>query len=72
MRRARYKTAECRNVAIRHAIDAFSQFFDQIQDNRRIIRFIGAQVGNPRAPVPKRTVKSLREHDIVPREQDAK
>jgi hypothetical protein len=72
VKRARYKTAECRNVAIGHAIDAFNLFFDHIRDNRRVIRFIKAQVGNSRVPVRKRAAKFLRERNIVPRQQDAK
>jgi hypothetical protein len=70
--RAEYKTAECRNIAIGHAIDAFSRFFDHIQDSRRIIRFIKGQVGNPRAPVRRRAEKFLREHDIIFRPKDKK
>ena len=61
---AEYRTAECRNVAIGHAIDSFTLFYDLVRDRSCIIRFVKAQVGNPRPPVHRRAVKFLRERRI--------
>ncbi len=62
---AQYQTAECRNVAIGHALNAFSQFFDSIQDKDRVIRFVTAQVRNPRPAVRRRAEKFLQERKLT-------
>ncbi|MBZ5496595.1 MAG: hypothetical protein LAP85_09345 [Acidobacteriia bacterium] len=61
---AKYKTPECRNVAIGHAIGSFDQFFDHVQDKDRIIRFVKKQLQNTRAPVRKRAEKFLKKRNI--------
>jgi hypothetical protein len=58
--RAEYKTAECRNIAIGHAIDALGLFLPYIRDKRRIVRFVKKQVGNPRPQVRRRAEVFLR------------
>jgi hypothetical protein len=46
--KAQYKTTECRNVALGHAIKAFDQFFDQIRDKGPVIAFVRRQLENTR------------------------
>jgi hypothetical protein len=53
---------ECRNVVIGQAIDAFDQFFDQIEDQAAVLKFVKRQVKNTRKPVAKRAEKFLRRH----------
>lgn len=38
--KANYQTTECRNVALGHAIRAFDQFFDQIEDKGPVIELV--------------------------------
>jgi len=61
--KAKYRTAECRNVAIGHAIDAFDLFMDRVQDRKHIIRFVKRQRVNSRAPVRRRAAKFLIKHE---------
>jgi hypothetical protein len=58
--RAAYKTPECRNVAIGHAIASFSQFFEFVPEKRPIVSFVKKQLGNTRPPVRKRAEKFLK------------
>jgi hypothetical protein len=58
--KARYKTAECRNVAIGHAIDSFDRFYEHIPDKPRILRFVRRQLTNPRPAVRKRAETFLK------------
>ncbi|MGE5293558.1 MAG: hypothetical protein ACM3VT_01890 [Solirubrobacterales bacterium] len=65
--KARYKhhgtpSPECRNVAIGHAIDAFDQFFDLIEDKASVTTFVKRQLKNTRKPVAKRAERFLRTH----------
>jgi hypothetical protein len=65
--KARYKvrgqpSPECRNVAIGHAIDSFSQFFDHIEDKPTVLRFVKKQLKNPRPAVAKKAAQFLRKH----------
>ena len=53
---------ECSNVALGHAIDAFDQFFDKIEDQAAIIRFVRRQLKNTRDKVVKKAEKFLRKH----------
>ncbi len=69
--RAEYKTPECRNIAIGHAIDAFGLFFEHIRDKEEISRFVARQISNPRPQVRKRAEKFLREQKIGLKERRA-
>ncbi|MGA2261360.1 MAG: hypothetical protein ABSH28_07985 [Acidobacteriota bacterium] len=62
---AEYKTPECRNVAIGHAIDSLDQFFDHVQDKDCIIRFVKKQLMNTRTPVRKRAERFLKKRNIL-------
>jgi hypothetical protein len=57
---AKYKTPECRNVAIGHAIDSFDQFFEHVQNKDAIIKFVKKQLKNTRSPVRKRAERFLK------------
>ncbi len=52
--KARYKTTECRNVALGHAIKAFDQFFDQIKDKGPVVAFVRRQLENTRNATRKK------------------
>jgi hypothetical protein len=66
--KARYKhhgspSPECRNVAIGHAIDAFDQCFDLIEDKTSVVAFVKRQLKNTRKHVAKKAERFLRTHD---------
>ncbi|MBN2315357.1 MAG: hypothetical protein JXM79_15620 [Sedimentisphaerales bacterium] len=50
---------ECRNVTIGQAIVAFDQFFDQIDDKTKVIKFVKRQLKNTRKPVVKKAERFL-------------
>jgi hypothetical protein len=65
--KARYRSRgkpspECRNVAIGHAIEAFDQIFDQIEDQQTILKFVKRQLRNSRKPVIRKAETFLRRH----------
>ncbi|NLH15970.1 MAG: hypothetical protein GX455_05275 [Phycisphaerae bacterium] len=65
--KARYQShgkpsPECRNVAIGHAIEAFDQIFDQIDDQQTVLKFVKRQLRNSRKPVIRRAEQFLRKH----------
>lgn len=68
--RAKYErhghpSPECRNVAIGQAVDAFDQFFDQIEDKAAVMRFVKRQLTNRRKPVLKKAERFLRKHGTI-------
>ena len=58
--RASYATAECRNVAIGHAIRAFDQIFDTAGGERTVLRFVSRQTENPRPATRAKAQRFLR------------
>ena len=67
VRKARYESRgrpspECRNVAIGHAVEAFDEFFDRIEDKASILKFVKSQLKNTRKPVVKKAERFLRRH----------
>ena len=58
--RASYATAECRNVAIGHAIRAFDQIFDAAGGQREVLRFVNRQTENPRPATRAKARRFLR------------
>ena len=62
VRRARYQTPECRNVAIGHAIEAFEVFFDLISDRAPVLRFTRRQLQNTRSAVRQKAERFLKRH----------
>lgn len=57
---ASYATAECRNVAIGHAIRALDEFFDAVGDKRSVLLFVSRQAGNPRPATRAKAERFLR------------
>ena len=57
---AKYKTAECANVARGHAIDVLSQMRLPVELRREVKAFVTKNLKNPRAAVRKRAEKFLR------------
>ena len=53
---------ECRNVALGHAIDAFDEFFDQIEDQAAVIKFVKRRRKNTRPKVAKKAERFLQKH----------
>lgn len=60
--KAKYKTPECKNIAIGHAIDAFAQFIEIVQDKKIIVNFVKRHVNNNRESVKKSATKFLRKY----------
>ncbi len=58
--KAKYQTAECRNVAMGHAIKSFDLFFDQIKDKRPVIKLIKKQLKNTRNATRKKAERFLK------------
>ena len=57
---AEYATAECRNVALGHALDAFEIFFDKIKNKQPVIDLATKQLDNTRSGTRKRAEKLLK------------
>jgi len=57
---AEYATAECRNVALGHALDAFEIFFDNIKNKQPVINLVTKQLDNTRSSTRKRAEKLLK------------
>jgi hypothetical protein len=57
---AKYATAECRNVALGHALDAFEIFFDKIKNKQPVIDLVTKQMDNTRNSTQKRAEKLLK------------
>jgi hypothetical protein len=58
--RASYATAECRNVAIGHAIRALDRFFEAAGEKRSVLRFVRRQAQNPRPATRAKAERFLR------------
>jgi hypothetical protein len=52
--RAHYATAECRNIALGHAIQSFDLFFEQVGDRASVSKLVRKQLKNPRAATRKK------------------
>ena len=57
--RARYQTAECRNVAIGQAIDSLGKFIHHLRDREPVLRFVRRQRLNSRPAVRKKAAEFL-------------
>ena len=58
--RAKYETAECRNVAIGHAIQSFDRFFAYIPRKGAVVGFVRRQLDNPRPATRRKAEKFLK------------
>lgn len=50
---------ECRNVALGHVINVFSEYKDELKEQKSIVRFLKRQTGNTRPTVRKRAKELL-------------
>ena len=60
----RYKTAECRNIALGHAIDSLDLFCDRITDKEPVLAMVRKQVRNSRNSTRKKAERFLRRHRL--------
>ncbi len=58
--RARYQTAECRNVAIGHAILSFAAFFGALGAKAPVVKFVQRQLKNSRNATRKKAEQFLK------------
>lgn len=58
--RARYRTPECRNVALGKAIEAFDMLYDQIEHRDPVIRLVKRQLKSPRNATRKKAERFVR------------
>jgi hypothetical protein len=58
----RYKTAECRNIAVGHAIRMLDQLFPELQDQDETLRWVRAQLKNTRPATRAKVREFLEEH----------
>ncbi len=65
--KAEYQTAECRNVAIGHAIRSLDQFVQLVRGRAAVLAFVRRQRANRRPAVRKAAAAFLSRHDITPR-----
>jgi hypothetical protein len=63
--RATYRTPECRNVALGHAIRALEQFFAATDDKRSIQLFVSRQTGNSRPATRSKAQKFLQKWPLA-------
>ena len=57
--RARYKTAECKNVALGKVVEALDGFFEHVQDREPVLRFVRRLRDNPRPATRKKAERFL-------------
>jgi hypothetical protein len=62
---ANYQTAECRNVAIGHAIASFDLFFEHLEEQAPVMEFVERQLENRRNAVRTKASKFLKRHAVA-------
>jgi hypothetical protein len=62
--KARYRTADCRRIALGKAIDSFDRFFDQIEDKDPVVALVRRQLRNPRNATRKRAERFLKKRGL--------
>jgi hypothetical protein len=63
---ARYKTEECRNIAIGHAITALESFGPAVRSSPEVMAFIEIHVNNSRPATRKKALRFLKGKPIEP------
>ena len=58
--KGKYKTKECRNVALGQFIDAVDRFFEHVKRKEPVLKLIRKQLKNPRNSTRKKAEKFLR------------
>jgi len=57
---AAYRTPECRNVAIGHAIKSFDRMFQSIEDRKQVLEFVARQLDNPRQATRRKAERFIK------------
>ena len=60
VRRARYRTDECRNIAAGHAIQALTRIFPLLENKKAVMKFVELERVNPRPATRKKAEKFLK------------
>lgn len=60
--KAKYQTAECRNIAIGHVINSLEIFIDHVSKPAPVVEFVHRQVHNPRKAVRGNAARFLKRH----------
>ena len=60
--RAKYQTAECRNIALGHAMKSFDQFLDHIEDKEPVIKLVKRHLRNPRSATRRKAERFIARH----------
>jgi len=60
--RAKYKTAECRNVVLGHAVLSLDLLFDHVREPRPVIAFVQRQLRNRRNATKRKAAVFLKRH----------
>ena len=58
--RASYRTPECHNVALGHAIKSFDRLFHHVKNRRPVLAFVTRQLDNPRPATRKKAERFLK------------
>jgi len=62
--KGKYKTRECRNIAIGGAILSFDKFYMNIDDKKPVDKFVKKQLKNTRPATRKKAEKFIRKYKI--------
>jgi len=60
IKRARFQTPECKNVALGYMISSFDKFFEQVESKKEIIGLINEQTDNPRRPTKNKADRFIK------------
>ena len=60
VRRARYRTTECRHIACGKAVESLGRFFEQADDRDRVLRFVRGQLRSSRPATRKKAARFLK------------
>lgn len=63
--RARYRTDECRRIAIGHAIRTLDEILPLLRDRSRVIRFVRRQADSSRPATRAKAARFLERHDPI-------
>ena len=66
VQRARYKTPECRDIAIGHALEGLGELLDQLGDARPVLSFARRQLKNRRSATKRKAERFLRRARRLP------
>ncbi|HWH72522.1 MAG TPA: hypothetical protein VNT26_24385, partial [Candidatus Sulfotelmatobacter sp.] len=59
---ASYQTAECRNVALGHAVGSLDLIFEHLKQPQPVVEFVKRQLNNDRDAVKRKATRFLKRH----------